>query len=114
MLRRRFSEDPSATQQFVREGRMGMSLRHDNIVPIYEVFSKDLSHFLVMEFVEGRNLRDFVKVRKKLDPLEATQMIHGMVDGLSYAFKQGITHRDLKMSNVLISSRGERLILAAA
>ena len=44
---------------------MGVSLRHPNIVPIYEAVSKGNSHYLVMEFVEGGNLRDFMKVRKK-------------------------------------------------
>ena len=60
-----------------------------------------------MEFVEGRNLREFVRIRKKLDPLEATQLMIGITDGLRYAFEHGLTHRDLKMSNVLVSSRGE-------
>ena len=60
-----------------------------------------------MEFIEGRNLREFVRIRGKLDPLEATQMMIGIVDGLRYAFEKGVTHRDLKMSNVLVSSRGE-------
>ena len=60
-----------------------------------------------MEFVEGRNLREFVRIRKKLDPLEATRLMISITDGLRYAFEHGLTHRDLKMSNVLVSSRGE-------
>ncbi|NLF07831.1 MAG: protein kinase, partial [Pirellulaceae bacterium] len=43
---------------------------------------------------------------KKLEPLEATEMMSGIVDGMSYAFEKGLTHRDLKMNNVLVSSRG--------
>jgi serine/threonine-protein kinase len=107
VLRKRYSEDPVQTEQFLHEGRMGMRLRHDNIVPIYEVFSEGKHHFLIMEFVEGRNLREFVKVRKRLKPLEATNLIIDVVAGLDYAFHMGITHRDLKMSNVLVSSRGD-------
>ena len=64
-----------------------------------------------MEFVEGRNLREFVRIRKKLDPIEATRLMIGITDGLRYAFEHGLTHRDLKMSNVLVSSRGEAKIV---
>jgi len=107
VLRHRFSESPVQFSQFVREGKVGCSLRHPNIVPIYEVVSEGKTHFLVMEFVEGRNLREFVKVRKKLDPVEATRLMTGIADGMRYAFEHGLSHRDLKMSNILISSVGQ-------
>ncbi|MFO0915564.1 MAG: serine/threonine-protein kinase [Pirellulales bacterium] len=106
VLRKRFSESPAETVAFLREGEMGAKLRHPNIVPIFEVFSKKRVHFLVMDFVEGRNLREFVRVRKKLPPLDAVKLITDITAGLSYAFEQGITHRDLKLSNVLVSSSG--------
>jgi eukaryotic-like serine/threonine-protein kinase len=111
VLRNKFSENPAQSSLFVREGRVGCTLRHPNIVPIYDVFSKGRCHFLVMEFVEGRNLREFVRVRKKLDPAEATRLMIGIADGLRYAFERSLIHRDLKMSNVLISSRGEAKIV---
>jgi serine/threonine-protein kinase len=108
VLRNRYSENRSQAGLFVREGRVGCALRHPNIVPIFEVVSEGKNHFLVMEFIEGRNLREFVRIRKKLDPLEATQMMIGITDGLRYAFETArLIHRDLKMSNVLVSSRGE-------
>ncbi len=108
VLRKAFSDNPAQSSLFVREGRVGCALRHPNIVPIYEVFSKGRNHFLVMEFVEGRNLREFVRIRKKLNPIEATRMMIGIADGLRYAFDTArLTHRDLKMSNVLVSSRGD-------
>ena len=107
VLRHRYSENPVQYGLFAREGTVGCSLRHHNIVPIYEVYSHGKTHFLVMEFVEGRNLREFVKVRGKVEPAEATKLMSDIVAGLHYAFENGITHRDLKMSNVLISSRRE-------
>ena len=106
-LRSRYSENPAQFSQFVREGRVGVALRHPNIVPIYDVVSEGKMHFLVMEFVEGWNLRDFVKIRKKVDPLQATRLMLGMADGLGYAFEHGLSHRDLKMNNVLVSSAGQ-------
>ena len=68
-------------------------------------------HFLVMEFVEGWNLREFLKIRKKIDPVVATKLALGIARGLMYAFNLGLTHRDLKLSNILVSSSGEAKIV---
>lgn len=106
VLRKRFSEDPAMTEQFLREGEMGAKLRHPNIVPIYEVHSHRRAHFMVMDFVEGRNLREFVRVRKKLSVDEAMKFTLDIASGLAYAAERGIRHRDLKLSNVLMSSTG--------
>jgi eukaryotic-like serine/threonine-protein kinase len=106
-LRNRFSEIPVQYQYFLREGELGRTLRHPNIVPIYEVHSDGKTHFFVMEFVEGRNLREFVKIRKRLEPPEATRLMVDICSGLDYAFQSAVTHRDLRMSNVLVSSRGQ-------
>lgn len=106
VLRKRFRDDSDQTDQFYREGQMGQTLRHPNIVPIYEVH-RGRDHYLVMEFVEGGNLRDFVRIRKKLSPTEATQIVADLASGLSYALQRGISHRDLKLTNALVSSRGQ-------
>jgi len=106
LLRRRFSEEAAQVAQFTKEGKLGLKLRHPNIVPMYEVASKGHTHYLVMEFIEGQSLREFVKLRKKIEPLEATRMMMGIVSALAYAAERGITHRDLKLTNVLVSSVG--------
>jgi eukaryotic-like serine/threonine-protein kinase len=92
---------------FRREGEIGITLKHPNIVEIHEVYSHGMTHYLVMEFVEGRNLLEFYRSRRRFDPLEAAQIMEGVMAGLNYAQQQGITHRDLKMSNVLLSSDGQ-------
>ena len=104
-LRKRFRDDKAMSEQFLREGKIGMALRHPCIVPIYEVL-EDPSPALTMEFVEGSNLREFQRMRKKLAPLESMRLTVDILSGLVYAFQQGMTHRDLKMSNVLVTSRG--------
>jgi serine/threonine protein kinase len=111
VLRRRFAEDPEQADRFQREGEMGATLRHPNIVPIMEVASEGAVHYIVMKFIEGRNLREFIKIRKKFDPAEATRLVVDVASGLSYAFERGICHRDLKMSNVLVSSRGQAMLV---
>jgi serine/threonine protein kinase len=107
VLRKSKSEIPGEADLFQREGELGMKLKHPNIVAIHEVASEGKSHYIVMDFVEGHNLRDFFKVRGKFELLEASCISADMVSGLNYAFLQGITHRDLKMSNVILSSDGE-------
>ncbi len=92
---------------FKREGEIGIKLQHPNIVGIHEVYSHGVTHYIVMEFVEGRNLREFYRAKRRFDPLEAAHIMEGVMAGLNYALQQGITHRDLKMSNVLLSSDGE-------
>src|SRR3972149_1882998 len=93
VLRNRFSDRPDQYKLFVREGKLGCSLRHSNIVRIDEVVSHGRTHFFVMEFIEGRNLREFVRIRKKLDPLEATRVMMDITEGLRYAFDHGLSHR---------------------
>ena len=111
VLRRRFSEDAEQADRFYREGKMGATLKHPNIVPIQQVVSRGDLHFLVMDFVEGRNLREFIKIRKKFDVVQATRLLADVTAGLAYAFERGICHRDLKMSNILVSSKGEAMLV---
>lgn len=113
VLRNHFSnvktepKNADVIEMFRREGELGQSLVHPNIVPIHEVVSRGVTHYIVMDFIEGRNLREFYRARRRFDPLEAANILAGIMAGLSYALQQGVTHRDLKMSNVLVSSEGE-------
>lgn len=107
VLRSRYRTNPEQTEQFLQEGKVGHTLRHSNIVPIYEVGQTKSAYYLVLEFVEGQSLREFVKVRERLEPLEALRLTGDILRALDYALERGVTHRDLKMSNVLVSTRGD-------
>src|SRR5207247_1359251 len=63
-------------------------------------------YFIVMDFVEGGNLRDILKLRGKFTVADALKILEEVTSALVYAFSKGVTHRDMKMSNVLISSQG--------
>ncbi|MEM8910235.1 MAG: protein kinase [Planctomycetota bacterium] len=106
VLRKRFRDEPKELEQFLREGRMGLKLKHPNIVRITDVVPDMRNPFLVMEFVEGQTLRELVKIRGKLPPDLSLKLMHDIASGLAYAAGLGISHRDLKLSNVLTTSTG--------
>lgn len=106
VLRRRWSEDQQRIDLFFREGRVGMSLKHPNIVEILAVGQDPASgqYYIVMEFVEGGNLREILQIRKRFSVAEALKIIEEASAGLAYAYTRGVTHRDMKLTNVLISA----------
>src|SRR5580698_1965597 len=106
VLRQRWAADPRIVRLFRREADLGKKLNHEKIVPIYDVASQGDSHYFTMEFVEGGNLRDFLNIRKRLSVIEATRCLIDMAEGLEYAARMGVTHRDLKLTNVLMSTQG--------
>lgn len=107
VLRRRFATDAGAVARFDQEAESGQKLVHPNIVRIYEHGEIDRNHFMVMEYVEGSNLRDFLKLRHRLDADEALPILMGLARGLQYSHNEGVTHRDIKGTNILISTRRE-------
>lgn len=106
VLRAVHASNPVSVAQFHREAELCSKLKHPNIVPIYDVGYDDGFHYFTMEFIEGGNLRDFIKIRGKLGAAEVLRYGIDMAAGLEYALSQGMSHRDFKMSNVLMSSNG--------
>jgi CheY-like chemotaxis protein/predicted Ser/Thr protein kinase len=108
VLRRRWSEDAQRIELFAREAKVGLTLKHPNIVEILAMSQdpKSKQYFIVMEFVEGGNLREILQIRKTLDLSHALRIIEDAASGLAYAQARGITHRDMKLTNILIGSDG--------
>jgi eukaryotic-like serine/threonine-protein kinase len=106
VLRQRWAEDPRTVSLFRREGELGKRLKHKNIVPIYEVGSDSGQHYIAMEFIEGGNFRELLKSRHKFSVAEASRYALDIAEGLDYALSLGLTHRDLKLTNVLLSAQG--------
>ncbi len=107
VLRQRWTSDKASVEAFQHEGKVGQSLRHPNIVRIDEVGGHDSVHYISMEFVEGGNLRDFLKIRGgRLDRDEAARLMLDALRGLCHAWDQGVTHRDIKLTNLLASTQG--------
>ncbi|MFM7138470.1 MAG: protein kinase domain-containing protein [Planctomycetota bacterium] len=107
VLRSRHANDADKCRAFRHEGEMGHLLRHPNIVAIDDVGEEGGTSYITMEFVEGQTLRELVKIRGALDGPRALDVIAQLAAGLDYAHRRGVTHRDLKASNVIVSSTGE-------
>ena len=106
VLRNKWTMDKQKIDLFIREGKLGMTIRHPNIVSVLAVNqdSKTGQYFIVMDFVEGGNLRDLLQIRKKLDFDEALRYMEECAQGLAYSHMRGLTHRDIKPTNILIAA----------
>ena len=106
VLRSRFSADATKQAAFIREGEMGRTLRHPHIVAVEDVGQEGGATYITLEFIEGQTLRQLVKIRGALDLPRALDLIRQLLTGLDYAHRRGVTHRDLKSSNVIVSATG--------
>ncbi|HPH94443.1 MAG TPA: serine/threonine-protein kinase [Anaerolineaceae bacterium] len=101
-----FTEDPNFQARFQREARLVARLEHPNIVPIYDFAEHEGRPYLVMKFIEGQTLKAVMEARP-LAPRDILRIVEAVGAALSYAHSQGILHRDVKPSNVLMTSGGQ-------
>lgn len=108
VLRARHSENENFVHHFLQEAKIVSELKHPNIVPVYGAESRGFLHYMAMEFVEGQTLRDFLKLRKKVESITVVKIAIDICSALDYAIRtQNLQHRDLKLSNVILSSTGQ-------
>ena len=99
-------EDPACLARFYREARAVARLDHPNIVRAHDIDCEDKLHFLVLEYVDGCNLHEFVRRNGNMDPLRAAHYIRQAALGLQHAHEAGVVHRDLKPGNMLLDRQG--------
>ena len=108
VLRARFSENEAFINHFMHEAKLVAELKHPNIVPVYKAESLGHLHYMAMEFVEGQTLREFLKIRKKVEPKTVIQIGIDACSGLEHALRmKKMPHRDLKLSNIMLSATGQ-------
>lgn len=100
------AEDHDFVARFVREARSAAQLSHPAIVAVFDQGESDGFVYLAMEYVDGQTLRDVLKKRGRLTPVEALAVVEPVLEALDAAHKGGFAHRDIKPENVLISSDG--------
>ena len=106
VLRGDLANDEKFVRRFQREALNASSLSHPNIVEVYDVGDDNGQYFIVMEYIEGKNLKDLLKKRGKLTVSEVVDIMSQIADGLSVAHDSYIIHRDIKPQNIMILENG--------
>jgi serine/threonine-protein kinase len=101
-----YAREPSFVERFRREAQAAANLNHPNIVAIYDWGQESGTYFIVMEYVEGRSLRDLVRSESPLDPNQAAEISAEIASALAFAHRNGVVHRDVKPGNVLLTRSG--------
>src|SRR5437016_774097 len=106
VLREVYSTDPKFVRRFQVEAKAASALQHPNIVQVYDYGQTDGNYYIVMELVDGTDLRRYLHSRRVLDVDRAVIIAHDVALGLSAAHRRGIVHRDVKPQNVLVGRGG--------
>lgn len=100
------AEDAAFVNRFNTEARAAARITHPNVVAVTDQGADGGTVFLVMEYVDGRTLRDLLRERGRLSPSGALAIMEPVLEGLAAAHAAGLVHRDVKPENVLLSSDG--------
>jgi len=104
VLREQFSADPEFLERFRREARAAAGLgAHPNIVGVYDVGREGSSNFIVMEYVDGVDLKELIRRDGPLPPERLVRLGCQLAAALEYAHRRGLVHRDVKSQNVLVT-----------
>ena len=107
ILRGDLSNDEKFVRRFQREALSASSLAHPNIVEMYDVGEDDGLYYIVMEYIEGKTLKQLLKKRGTLTLSEAIDIMSQLTDGMAHAHDSYIIHRDLKPQNIMIKDDGQ-------
>ena len=107
VLRGDLANDEKFVRRFQREALSASSLAHPNIVEMYDVGEDDGTYYIVMEYVDGKTLKQLLKKRGTLTLSEAIDIMSQLTDGMAHAHDSYIIHRDLKPQNIMIKDDGQ-------
>ncbi len=106
VLRAQFALDDNFVRRFKREAQSAASLSHPNVVNIYDVGEQEGTHYIVMEYIDGKSLKELITEKGKLPVNEAVQIARQICEALVSAHKNNIIHRDIKPHNILLTRDG--------
>jgi serine/threonine protein kinase len=105
VLPKAMAQNPEFSQRFMLEAKALASLSHPNIVNVHDFGCEGDQYFIVMEYIDGTNLRPLLTA-KTISPKDALKIVPVLCDALQYAHSMGVVHRDIKPENVLIDKTG--------
>lgn len=105
------NDESGLRERFEREARTVATLRHPNIVQLYDFGQSDQDYYMVMEYIDGESLSAIIKRSGALPFNKAMQIIRQIAAALDHAHEQGIIHRDVKPSNIMIRHTGEAILM---
>src|SRR3954462_1603240 len=105
------ARDKELRARFLREAQSAGSLQHPNVVTVYDFGEVDGHPFIAMELVEGADLDELLRRNAPLTLVEKIDIVSDVLNGLSYAHKRGIVHRDVKPANIRIDEEGRARIM---
>ncbi|HEY8497173.1 MAG TPA: Stk1 family PASTA domain-containing Ser/Thr kinase [Limnochordales bacterium] len=105
-LRPQFASDPEFLQRFMQEAQAAASLSHPNVVNIFDVGHAGDVHYIVLEYVQGRNLKEILREEGRLPPKRAAHIARSVARALEAAHRRQLIHRDIKPHNILITPEG--------
>src|SRR6266508_6539941 len=103
VLGSQFSKDNSFVTRFRREAQSAAALNHPNVVSVFDTGSDDGTHFIVMEYVQGKTLSEILRDGSALMPERAVEITEGVAEALAFAHRAGIVHRDGKPGNIMLT-----------
>jgi serine/threonine-protein kinase len=106
ILKDEFSRDKNFVEKFKTEALSAARISHPNIVNIYDVGQENNIHYIVMELVDGKTLKDMIRSQAPLSIEQAVDIAIMVCDGVHHAHEKGIIHRDIKPHNILITEHG--------
>jgi serine/threonine protein kinase len=104
-------ETPQALERFYQEARSAAAFRHPNICPVYEVAEINGTHYLTMAYIEGLSLAELIRLGQPMTQRKIAELVRKLALALDEAHRNGVIHRDIKSSNIMINSRNEPIIM---
>ena len=106
LLPREVAQHAGAVDRFRTEAQAAARINHPNVVQVHDWGQTESTYYMVMEYVRGRNLREILAARGRLEPRQATDIIIQVLDALAASHSTGLVHRDIKPENVIVSIDG--------